>query len=112
MNTKFISSFSCVFLYKHWQLIKRFILKNFTGCTFVIDHFCIFLDPNSGSSVDWAYSKLRIPYTYLVEMMPSEDSAVMKSFLIPPALMVQNAKDLLEGLRVMAASIMQWHNLD
>ncbi|XP_047126490.1 carboxypeptidase B isoform X1 [Hydra vulgaris] len=84
-------------------------MKKLSGVKYSIGTSHDKLYPNSGSSIDWAHSKLHIPYTYLIEMLPGNNktsSIDMSSFMPPPNMMVQNAKDILEGLRAMAISLL------
>lgn len=78
-------------------------MKEFSGVIYTVGPSHDELYPNSGSSTDWAYSNLPTPYTYIVEMLPAEDTEA--SFKVPPAMMVKNAKDILHGLLEMATKL-------
>jgi len=70
-------------------------------------HSCnlAFIDPNSGSSVDWAYKTLGIPYTYIIEMRPNKKTKLRAGFTSPETLMGRNSDEVVVGLETMALNI-------
>ena len=67
--------------------------------------FSLTSDPNSGSSVDWVYQILGIPYTYIIEMVPYKNLTLKMGFMSPPSLMRQNCKDIFIGIETMALNL-------
>ena len=63
------------------------------------------LDPNSGTSTDWVYSKMKIPYSYLVEMIPVNGTTSRQFTVSASSRMVQNAKEISLGLKTMAMNL-------
>jgi len=80
-------------------------MKEFSGIEYVVGPSHNVLYPNSGSSSDWVYSKLNVPFSYIVEMFPDANTSEKEPFLVPPLKMIQNAKEILVGLTTMAESI-------
>ena len=78
-------------------------MKKESGVNYTVGSSHDILYSHSGTSVDWVYSKLQIPYSYVVEMIPKEDNA--GSFDLPANAMVKNAKDMVVGIRTMAENL-------
>lgn len=56
-----------------------------------------FLDPASGSSMDWVYDKLNVSLSYTFEFRDKGDYG----FVLPPSQIVPNSLEIIDGLVAM-----------
>ena len=66
--------------------------------TFKILTTIFITDPASGTSSDWVYEKLKVPYVYLLELRQSLDAGSKLGFLVPPSDILATVEETYAGI--------------
>ncbi|KAI8894283.1 hypothetical protein BC833DRAFT_237569 [Globomyces pollinis-pini] len=76
-------------------------VKNVHGTAFKVGSICRIIYQASGNSVDWAYTKGGVPFTYGIELRDTGSYG----FLLPPKFIVPSGEEMVAGVIAMSQEI-------
>ncbi|XP_038058638.1 carboxypeptidase B-like [Patiria miniata] len=79
-------------------------LRKVNGTDYTVGNIADVIYKASGNSVDWARGKLRVPYTYAVEL-PDKGRY---GFLMPPRYIIPTGEETMEAIRVIGQGVMAY----